>query len=227
MEMTPTTLGILAVVLIVGYLFGLLASALENSEKEEEKSDDIALAEDGEEGELAPPKAEVLEPEILAIFERMSGALKLRLDGKIVEYKSDLKTEQRERLLNLVVSLRPWLESSDENNAHSPLPVDVKTPTTPASFMQEKVTAIAEEVAEELSYAKLSMVEQIDRILQKKLTGHPLEENNIQLRASISGGILIQIGIDEYEWIDKIPEQGVQDIIRESIAEWERTAKAS
>jgi hypothetical protein len=66
------------------------------------------------------------------------------------------------------------------------------------------------------------MVEQIDYILKKKLVGHPLEKRGISLRTALNGSLLVLVGLEEYEWIDEIPDQDIQAIIRESIAEWEK-----
>ncbi len=84
MEFNLTTLGILVAVWLVGYLLGLLEAAIKNRNKKVVASDIIDMPEE------ALPVPELTEPEILAIFQRISGALKLRLDGEIVNYKSDL-----------------------------------------------------------------------------------------------------------------------------------------
>ena len=218
MEFNLTTLGILVAVWVVGYLLGLLESAIKNSNKEE-KGDDVVLMEDGEETEASMLAPDTLDSKALVIYERLSGALKLRLDGEVVEYKSDITTKQRGRLLSLVVSLRPWLDAAKEKKPLAPLPAGAKIPTTPPDVEIE-----TDEVAQQMEFAKLNMVEQIDRILQKKLGGHPLEQRGIQLRASISGGLLFHIGLTEYEWIEDIPDEPIQEIIREAIAEWEKNA---
>ncbi len=80
---------------------------------------------------------------------------------------------------------------------------------------------------EEMKFANLTMVEQIDRVLQKKLDGHPLEKRGIALRSAPNGSLLVQVGLEEYEWIDEIPDQPIQEIIREAIAEWESKATPS
>ena len=234
MEITPITIGILVAVWVVGYLLGLAEAAIKNDNKEKKKSEDIAPIEgnsDDEVTELSPSSKNTLEPEVLAIFERISGALKLRLDGEMVEYKSDLTAEQHDRLLKLVVSLRPWLETKKEKDSLAPLPQDAKISTMPASLVKAATELRKNEEGNDaaenydgdggLGYANLSMVEQINRILQKKLSQSHLDKHGIQLGASISGSLLIQIGVKEYEWIDEIPEKEVQDIIREAIAEWE------
>ncbi len=220
MEMNWTTIGILIAVWVVGYLLGLLESAIKNDSKKER--DDVNLREGEELAEGETPsafEAEDLEPEVLTIFKRVSGALKLRLDGKMVEYKSDLTVEERERLLSLIISLRPWVDGAKTASSSAPLPADAKIPVVAKPV--PKVNLELDPDLEKASLENLSMLEQIDRVLQKKLNGHPLEQRSISLGAAPDGGLLVKVGFDEYESIDKIPEQAIQDIIREASAEWE------
>ena len=227
MEFDLKTIGLWVAIWLVGYFLGLLEASIKNKRKEKHKkieSPAPAINTVVDE-KLLHPSLGVLDPEILAVYERVSGALKLRIDGEMVEYESDLNTEKRTRLLDVVIAMRPWLERADkkQKTIDSSLRTDVKIettpmPTTPVVNAGIDLGARVEETAS----SKLSMVEQIDQVLQKKLKGSPLEKRGIQLRTSISGALLIQVGLDTYEWIDKIPDQAVQNIIREAIANWEK-----
>ncbi len=84
MEFTPITIGVLIAVWVVGYLLGLAEAAIKNDNKEKKKEEEALPVEDGEEGALSAPAPNVLEPEALAVFERLSGALKLRIDGRLL-----------------------------------------------------------------------------------------------------------------------------------------------
>ena len=217
MEFNGTTIGILVAVWLVGYLLGLLEAAIKNSGNE--PKEEISSAPEAEEKEGIPDTPQVLETEVLTIFQRISGAFKLRLDGKMIEYPSDLTDEEREQLLGLLKKMRPWVDVKKEKPA--PLPADEKLITSPvvsALDSEKKVNDALEEIA----FQKMSMREQIDSILQRKLENHPLQSRSIRLATAPSGSLLFQIGLDEYEWIDDIPDQPVQEIIRKAIAEWEK-----
>ena len=237
MEFNWTTIGILVVVWLVGYLLGLLESAIK-SDMRKGKEEKAKIPKEAElEVTDVPREVEekIIEPEILTVFERISGALKLRLDGEMVEYTSDLTPEQRDRLLKVVVSLRPWLDGLKKPTQTAPLSAKTSAPTIPASSAKfnkpsTPLVKTKEEIKAEIakkSYSDLSMVEQIDRILRKKLENSPLGKRGIRMRSSLSGGLLIEVGLAEYEWIEDIPEEAIQDIIRASIAEWEEIATVS
>ncbi len=207
MEFNLTTLGILTAVWVFGYLLGLLEASLKKKPGRDVEPED---AEDAE----GIPSPDGNKPEILSVFQRISGAHILRLDGEMIEYPSDVTPQQRRRLIDLLVAIRPWV---DEEISTEVSATGTTTATPPAP-----VTSNEPEV--EKSAAELSMVEQIDKILQKKLVGHTLEKRGIQLRASSSGGVIVHVGLDKYEWIDEIPERAIQEIIREASAEWEKNA---
>ncbi|MCF6277898.1 MAG: hypothetical protein L3J16_04015 [Anaerolineales bacterium] len=207
MEFNFITVIVLAVVLIAGYLFGLMDL---KAKKEEYGKDEAASAE-----EEKIPAAVVSEPEALTLFELGQGRLKLRLDGVMLANRAELTIKQRDRLLKLVVALRPWLEIPQAEKPPAPLPAETKSITVPVAEKADN---------KETAYIELSMVEQIDLVLQKKLDGHPLEQRGVQLRSAPDGSLLVLVGLDKYAWIDDIPDQAIQAIIRESIAEWEEMA---
>ncbi len=227
MEFDLKTFGLWIAIWVVGYVLGLMEEKIRNSNKEKKRTIEPILDE-----KIPDPSPDAEEGAVLALYERVSGTLKLRIDGEMVEYKSDLDAEKRARLLKLVIALRPWLEkpvkvqkpiapsAPSVIKRAKTIPSPPPTPAPPPPTREFDVDAKAEEITQ----SKLSMVEQIDRILQKKLEGTPLEKRGIQLRTAISGGLLIQIGLDEYEWIDEIPDKNIQKIIREASAEWDENA---
>ncbi len=223
MEFDLKTFGLWIAIWVVGYALGLMEEKIRNSNKEKKRT----IVDE----KIPAPSSDAEEGAVLALYERISGTLRLRIDGEMVEYKSDLDAEKRARLLKLVIALRPWLEKPATVQKpiapSAPVIKRAKTIPTPPPTPAPEPPTIEFDVdtkAEEITQSKLNMVEQIDRILQKKLEGNPLEKQGIQLRTAISGGLLIQIGLDEYEWIDEIPDQNIQKIIREASAEWDENA---
>ena len=74
---------------------------------------------------------------------------------------------------------------------------------------------------EEPAPAPLSIVAQIDSVLQARLARTPLAEKGIRLQESLDGGVIVWVGIDKYGGIDDVPDEQVKAALRAAIAEWE------
>lgn len=219
MEFNWATIGVLVAVWLIGYLLGLLEASFKESAKQDPLDNETPARkkENGENDSRVKEAAPPLETEVVAIYERISGAFKVRLDGKMIEYADNLKPEERERLLSILVKMRPWVEKPKEAEPHS-VGQDIGTaPTAIKLGKSEKV----EEALAEMAFRDLSMREQIDYLLQKKLEGHPLAGRGICLGSSPSGGVVFQIGLEKYEWLDEIPDPAIREIIQAAITEWE------
>lgn len=226
MEFDLKTIGIYAGILLLGYILGLVESRIKQKSKDrkEEQTEDSEPIEkivylpspDGE-----PNYA-------LAITEKEAGKIEIKLDGEILENRMAVAPNQQKRLLSLIVALRPWVaaNAAPADPIVSAEPVSTPSPAPP-------VTAAAEPVAmpgdEEKSppVSDLSMVEQIDKILQNNLDGHSLKKMGIRLQESITGGVNFYVGLTRYEFIDEIPDQDVQAFIQKAISEWEENATPS
>ncbi len=214
---------------LVGYALGLFEGWVKNKRKRNEK-----------------PKAEVLDipPKIieedysLAIFETESG-ITLKLDKTELKEIDTMNAIQRKRLLSLVMKLRPWLDAKAASH-QTPAPPQAPRstvneaptvkPSAPAvkpvvhaahvEYKSQPITGSAS--LEELEYNQLSMVEQIDWLLQRKLQNHPLKERRIRLQGALTGGVNFIIGEENYEFIDEIPYPEIRAIIQIAINEWEK-----
>ena len=70
----------------------------------------------------------------------------------------------------------------------------------------------------------LSIVGQIDSILQKRLAGSPLAGHGIKLQESRDGAVEVYIGTQKFPGIDEVPDETVKAAIRAAVSEWENTA---
>ncbi len=157
----------------------------------------------------------------------------LELDGVSLSSPQQITPAQRRRLIVLVNALRPWLEQQAVREAPSPIPSSSPASTSP---MPKPSTIPAERQAArppspppsspaplEPKVATLSIVEQIDQILQRLLAGTSFA-GQVRLRERIGGGIEIWVGAKHYTAVDEIIEAEVKTAIRAAIAEWERRA---
>jgi hypothetical protein len=168
---------------------------------------------------LPQPRQE--SPSLLALRESM-GRLRLELDGQMLDV-STMTPEQRKRLIDVVSRLRPWIETRatptpapTPEAAPAPISVPsaaVPTPTRPAPAAPAKKGE---------TLAPLSMVAQIDEILQQRLTGTPLEDKGIKLVETPGGGVTVIVGIQRFAGVGEVTDPEVQAAIRAAIAAWER-----
>jgi hypothetical protein len=71
-----------------------------------------------------------------------------------------------------------------------------------------------------------SVVAQVDAILQEKLEAEGMKKWAIRLRELPEKGMVVMVGLEQYEGIDQVPYERVRWIIRESVAAWEKQSQA-
>jgi hypothetical protein len=70
-----------------------------------------------------------------------------------------------------------------------------------------------------------SMVSQVDAILQEKIHHAGMEKWAIRLTEFPQRGMVILVGLEQYDSLDEVPYEQARNIIRESISEWEQRAE--
>ena len=71
-----------------------------------------------------------------------------------------------------------------------------------------------------------SMVSQVDAILQEKLDVAGMKKWAIRLTELPQKGMVVMVGLEQYDGINEVPYEQVRTIIRESVSEWEQRAEA-
>ncbi len=206
--------------LFFGYGFGWLEwgrklKKLEDEQKPADSDSPDRLAERVVElPPVAATPAKAVEPYLLSLRE-VDGRLSIELEGRLLNADT-ISTDQRKRLIEVVTRLRPWLEGRVAPIAPlpEPLPISVPAPTparpVPAPKKKEEIIA------------PLSMVAQIDEILQKNMADTPLEKMGIKLLEMPGGGVAVNVGLKRYTGVNEVPDPEVQTAIRAAIAEWEK-----
>ncbi len=197
-----------AVFFVLGILVALLFSASSSGKKQPKKEEPIPH-----------PSPPILEGKtLLRLWKDDNGRLRLALDGKPVPV-SEISPVERRRLVTLINALRPWVDT------RVAAPAAPSAPPPPPPAPKREAAAPPPPSSEEKDSAApakpLSMVEEIDEILQEKLAHHPLKNRGIRLVESPTGGVIVYVGLQRYEMVADIPDSSIQAIIRESIAEWE------
>lgn len=176
------------------------------------------------------------------------GRYALEMDGAPVT--GALSPDKRKRLIDLLTVIRPFLEGQLPPQAAPQPAAPVQTPPMPAPVQQAASrpapvmptppptvkpvsptlgTAISSVIggtkkpaAEEKPFASLSIVGQIDSVLQGHLVNSPLAGKGIRLQESVHGGVEVYVGINKYPSVDDVPDEQVKAAIRAAIAEWEK-----
>lgn len=178
-------------------------------------------------------------PSLLRLKNDDGHRAQIEVDGQPLA--APLTPEKRKRLIELIGYIRPWLEDGvSESQPIASKPISSKPqatvpprpkPTTPPPTVSPTVKPVPAVLTlnttkpktdPELEFKLLSMVQQIDRVLQSRLAGTPLEELGVQLRDTLQGGLEVQIGTQVFESIDDVPDANVKAAIRAAIAEWEQ-----
>jgi hypothetical protein len=67
-----------------------------------------------------------------------------------------------------------------------------------------------------------SLAEQVDEILQKRITESPLAGRKISLSDAPDGGLLVLVGNEKYYGVDEVPDDQVRNMIRDAVEEWKK-----
>ncbi len=176
-----------------------------------------------------PAPVKVDDPGLLRIKSE-GGKLTLDLDGARAE-TSTLSAEQRKRLTELLMQMRPWLK---EEPGAAPMPPVIAPPSPALSGPAQPVIpslssirpaapmATSKEKEDRPSAPPNSIVGQIDSILQERIAGTQLEQRRVFLSQSPEGGVIVHVGFDKYTGVDEVPDNAIQSAIRTAIAEWEK-----
>jgi hypothetical protein len=240
-------LGISLVAMFFGYFFGLFEGRGQGYKKRrQEEASDPALRAALQPPPPPPPPAPkpvapaptpIVQPQpsentLLRLALDASQQPCLDLDGARID-TTRMEPQQRRRLIDLMVLMRPWIEAGPLAPQKS-APVAPLPPATPAATIRATVppfdgqqvrsapaSVLAGTPPEEPVSAPTTMVGQIDAILQTRIAGTPLAGRGIRLVESMQGGALVVVGLNRYPGVADVPDPEVQAAIRAAIAEWE------
>ena len=163
---------------------------------------------------------------LLKIMEGANFRTQIEMDGKPLA--APLTPERKRRLLELVNYFRPWIETAAVPSPQ-PSPASSAPPVVAAPEPAVKPVSVAFPMTQPkpktdpaTEFKLMSMVKQIDTVLQRRIVGTALEPFDIHLQDASSGGLEVLIGEKKYETIDDVPDANIKSAIRAAIAEWEQ-----
>ena len=137
-------------------------------------------------------------------------------DGWISK-SQELSLLQRNRLEKNLEEALSWLgmESREE------LP---KTREPGLKLTSEIIPPLVPIKTSEKHKLPVSIVEQVDDILQELLENDPLGTQKIRLTEMPIKGVTVWIGNEYFEGINAVPDENVKQIIRQAVKKWEETS---
>jgi hypothetical protein len=155
----------------------------------------------------------------------------LDLDDQNVN-TSPLSELNRKRLLALLNLMRPWIEGKSAASAPAPQPLppapvarsapDAMPAAVASTLPPISTPAVPLAKAPEKPAALLSIVGQINEILQARLANSPLAGRGIRLQESPDGSVFVWVGVQKFDGVGDVTDPEVQAIIRAATAEWEK-----
>ncbi len=104
-------------------------------------------------------------------------------------------------------------------------PVQEKKPPEPLALIVDEPPPkikVEEDEEAEPEGKMLSVIDEVNEILQKKLHGSRLAGRGIHLMENHNKEIRFWVGLNSYNDVDEIPDQDVRNIIDEAVREWEQ-----
>ena len=177
------------------------------------------------------PLAEADDIEVLGAWRTRNNKVWLDMDGTRLNDKADLQPGQYQRLVNLVLDLRPWLETVRPAAAGTgPIPQPVRpsipAPTTPPPPVQvDKKNGMPSGEPIKPAPVVESIIQQVDKVLQARLATSPFKDRGIQLVEGPGSIVIVKDGATGYEGIDAVPDPDIKTLIRQAVADWEKSQK--
>ena len=211
---------------IVGWFIGFLDSNLRTAKKIRavEANAEIKIGDAEKKIALASQSSNSPQDDSgLLRLKNDNGRFVLEMDGMPVIVP--LSPEKKKRLIELITVFRPWIEGGQPKQvapqSDAPLP-PVPDPAQPAVPRPvQPVMPTAKKPEAEKSIKSLSIVNQIDTVLQARLVDTPLAKRGIRLQESPLGGVEVYVGLEKFSTVDDVSDETIKAIIRAAIAEWE------
>lgn len=130
---------------------------------------------------------------------------------------NQLSFVQRDRLEKNLEEAQKWLGIEIHKE---PLP----TPKVKEVDSQEVVAPLVTPKTAEKHKRQMSIVEQVDEVLQELLESSLLKGRNIRLTEMPNKGVTVWVGNEYYDGINAVPDEDVKQIIRQAVKKWEESS---
>ena len=248
---SSTVLIIALVAAAIGLVVGLLISALTGNRGDQGKAAEAGEGDGASTNSAAAGSGlsgqNKKRIEVASLWrEPPMGALRVDMGGKSFSSARDLPDDQRRRLRVTLMDLDTWLSAAEplssvlttqgptsaspirsEGRKTGPLEMPSSSPSIfgpMSTSLMESATKAAAAANPVPAAASRSIASQIDDILQEQIAGTPLEERKIRLTEVPSLGVVVRVGIQQFQGIDTVPDPEVRAAIKRAVQTWEGQA---
>lgn len=132
-----------------------------------------------------------------------------------------MKKDQLERFQNDLTIGASWLGLSllSEKQIRESSKTELKAMNSDQLKVPVNKSSIP--ISSDVPKRKMSIVEQVDEILQVILHEEGLYDVNIRLTEMVNRGLVVWVGKEFFEGIDAVPDPIVKDYIRQAVKRWE------
>lgn len=203
--------------LAIGFFLGLFLLSMNSPllsklfQKDETESDE-SLPESGLKTTSEPLAPQIKKPTpnsrlVLQVWKEEGKPPVYDLNGTFVD-----KEKLPQEILNII--------TVQEESQPAPKPTPPAQPPIENEIIPPEIAA---EEEGEPEVKMLSVIEEVNDILQKKLHGSPLAGKGIHLMENHNKEIRFWVGLNSYNDVDEIPDPEVRQIIDDSVREWEES----
>lgn len=223
---------VIAITVLVSLIAGYVARIVEERQKPADQPQSAA-----------PEPGQVIVPEehtALKVTLDKGLAWQLEVDGARVA-PNELTAEQRARLVNIIVQIRPWIDGKAAPAPAAPAPTQLTPPvaatvsmkTEPPAAESDKLkidvgrgfrSLFANDLKVIESAKPTSIVSMIDDFLQKRLAVSPLANREIHLEEGALGEVVVFVGKERFAGVEAVSNPEIQSIIRAAIKDWEKSS---
>jgi hypothetical protein len=139
-------------------------------------------------------------------------------EGKAPIYEFKGVYVEKEKLPVELLNIITIQEVSSPQPEPQPIP---QPEVTEAAKAPEPSPELEEE--EEVEIKMLSVVDEVNEILQRKLHGSPLAGKGIHLMENYNKEIRFWVGLESYNDVSEIPDPEIRRMINEAVKEWEQS----
>jgi hypothetical protein len=224
------TLLLAALFLAIGAVGGALVAALvSGAKKGEGDAPDLTLVDGAGQSRQPAGLADGSFQEAACLWrDESSGRLVTEIKGAVYPSRQQMNPVAQELSRELAREWLVWLGEEAPPAAAPATPPPAPslealkiTMPTPASA-KKPAPAMEDEQEKKPEVVNESIVVQIDNILQDMLAGSTLESRHIRLAEGANMGVIVWVGSEYFQGIDKVADPVIAQVIRAAVAEWER-----